>query len=158
MDFSQRLNLLERAAFYRPLTNLPHSNEPNADHYLACNCTGIECDRQNKTFYDEIRKAVETAKMLLLKEIKANVGTDLTISETQKLSSIDDSSECREFLRVQYNLNNLYKQELELVCKSCKNQTQQLINEIDVLKTKIQNYEDKLRYFESDNGEMVIIK
>ena len=63
--------------------------------------------------------------------------TDLSNS----LNLLNDSSECREFLRVQYNLNNLYKQELEYVCKSCKDQVQELSTEIDELKNKLADYE-----------------
>lgn len=162
MDFLQRLQLLERAAFYRPLSNVvPDYNNfamDNEHQYLACNCAGrLNCERQTQTFHEEIRKAVENAKTLLLKEIQratadatANTSAANDLSENQKYSSHDESSECRELLRVQYNLNNLYKQELEYMCKTCTDQTQSLLNEIEALKAKMQSYEDQIRQVEQN--------
>lgn len=162
MDFLQRLQLLERAAFYRPLSNVMSENnfimDSNGHQYLACNCAGrLNCERQTQTFHEEIRKAVENAKTLLLQEIQrataeatANTSAANDLSENQKCLSYDDSSECRELLRVQYNLNNLYKQELEFMCKTCTNQTQSLLGEIEALKVKIQSYEDQIRQIEQN--------
>lgn len=162
LDFLQRLQLLERAAFYRPLSNVvPDNNNfvvDNEHQYLACHCAGrLSCERQTQTFHEEIRKAVENAKTLLLKEIQratadatANTSVANDLSENQKYSSHDESSECRELLRVQYNLNNLYKQELEYMCKTCTDQTQSLLNEIEALKAKIQSYEDQIRQIEQN--------
>lgn len=164
IDFLQRLQMLERAAFYRPLSNvMPEiNNKLVTDHehqYLACNCGGrVSCERQTQTFHEAIRTAVENAKMLLLKEIQRATAEGTTnnnsaandLSENQKYSSYDDSSECRELLRVQYNLNNLYKQELEFMCKTCANQTQTLLGEIDALKAKIQSYEDRIRQIDQN--------
>lgn len=151
IDFSQRLQLLERAAFYRPLAN--KASECGDDHFLICNCPDIDGEKNIQAFHEEIQRAVANAKILLLKELKtlsngatAN-GNDS--SEGLKYSSLDDSSECRELLRVQYNLNNLYKQELELMCKTCKNQTEQFLSEIDVMRAKIRSYEDKIRELEN---------
>lgn len=167
MDFLQRLQLLERAAFYRPLS-MPESNicmTSNEHQYLACNCAGRLNGERTQSFHEEITKAVENAKTLLLKEIQrataetaGNGSPANDLSENQKYSSHDESSECRELLRVQYNLNNLYKQELEFMCKTCTNQTQSLLNEIEALKAKIQSYEDQIRKIEQNaNGvaEMV---
>lgn len=162
LDFSQRLQLLERAAFYRPLS-MPDTNNvlTNGDQkYLACNCGGrFNCERQTRSFHDEIRNAVENAKALLLKEIQKNTAETTEnyslahdLSENQKLSSHDESSECRELLRVQYNLNDLYKQELEFMCKTCTNQTQSLLSEIDALKAQIHSYEDQIREMETNAG------
>lgn len=67
----------------------------------------------------------------------------------------DESSDCREFLRVQYNLNNLYRQELEFMCKSCKEQTDTLLNEIDNLKDKLRNYEEKIQALETVTSQVV---
>lgn len=164
LDFLQRLQLLERAAFYRPLTNVvPDSNSitKHEHQYLACSCAGrLDCERQTQTFHEEIRSAVENAKTLLLKEIQratieATAANDS--SENQKYSSYDESSECRELLRVQYNLNNLYKQELEFMCKTCTDQTQSLLSEISALKTKIQSHEDHIGQIaqNANVGEMV---
>lgn len=130
----------------------------NEHHYLACNCAGhLNCERQTQTFHEEIRKAVENAKTLLLKEIQrataevtVNSSAANDLSENQKYSSHDESSECRELLRVQYNLNNLYKQELEFMCKTCTDQTQSLLSEIEALKVKIQIYEDQIRQIEQN--------
>lgn len=156
MNFTERFNLLERAAYYRPLVNVAANPiNTNDDHFLACNCAGVECDQQNQHFYDEIRKAVKNAKLLLLKEIKENgFYSSRSGGDDSKISSryFDDSSECREFLRVQYNLNNLYKQELEYVCKTCKTQTQRLLKDIDALKYQLQRYEEKLKAAELNNS------
>lgn len=170
LDFLQRLQLLERAAFYRPLSNVMPETNSIADHehqYLACNCAGrSNCERQTQSFHEEIRKAVENAKTLLLKEIQrataettANSSAANDLSENQKYSSHDESSECRELLRVQYNLNNLYKQELEFMCKTCTDQTQSLLSEVDALKLKCQSYEDQIRHIEqSTNGVAELVR
>lgn len=173
MSFSQRMSLLEKVAYYRPLANVPS----NANHiveqhrYLACDCKGFECDQQIEAFYEEIRRAVKNARTIMLQEIQNNpqvngqrrddvAATTTTAAAAAAASSssfnkqFDDSSECREFLRVQYNLNNLYKQELELICKTCKQQRQELLKQIDMLRVKLQNYEDKLKSGGSA-GEMV---
>lgn len=172
LDFMQRLQLLERAAFYRPLTNVLPDNNFLTEHehqYVACNCAGgLNCERQTQTFHEEIRKAVENAKTLLLKEIQ-RATTEVTatssaandLSENQKYSSYDESSECRELLRVQYNLNNLYKQELEFMCKTCTDQTHSLRSEISALKAKIQSYEDHIRQIDtldSANGVAEVVR
>lgn len=160
MSFAQRFTLLERAAYYRPLVNVAiNPNSTHDDHFLECNCTGFECDQQNQDFYEEIRRAVKNAKSLLLKEIKENgyYSSRSGGGDDSKISGryFDDSSECREFLRVQYNLNNLYKQELELVCKTCKVQTQTLLKEIDSLKQQLQSHQDQLKAAELNNNAMV---
>lgn len=169
MDFMQRLQMLERAAFYRPLSNVVPDNNflvDNEHQYLACNCAGrLSCERQTQTFHEEIRKAVENAKILLLKEIQrataegaATISGANDLSENQKYSSHDESSECRELLRVQYNLNSLYKQELEFMCKTCTDQTQSLLSEIETLKAKIQSYEDQIRQVEQLGGQVRSMK
>lgn len=172
MSFSQRMSLLEKVAFYRPLANVP-SNANNHlveqhHRYLACDCKGFECDQQIEAFYEEIRRAVKNARAIMLQEIQNNpqvngqrrddssaagVGTSAAAPSAFH-KQFDDTSECREFLRVQYNLNNLYKQELELICKTCKQQRQDLLKQIDMLKAKLQNYEDKLKS-DGQTGEMV---
>lgn len=151
-DFPRRLHLLERAAFHRPLSHI-HNEEHRENRFLSCNCSGFESNGYPHSYHEELRRAVETAKQLLLMEIKANKrnssdgGNDS--SEAQKSYSVDDSSECRELLRVQYNLNYLYKQELEIMCKTCKTKSDQLTNEINQMKYKIEDYEDKIRELES---------
>lgn len=175
ISFSQRMSLLEKVAFYRPLANVPSNANNHVDEqhhrYLACDCKGIECDQQIEAFYEEIRRAVKNARAIMLQEIQNNsqrrddsVGGAATASAAAAAAAatssaifnkqFDDTSECREFLRVQYNLNNLYKQELELICKTCKQQRQELLKQIDMLKAKLQNYEDKLKSG-GQTGEMV---
>lgn len=163
MFFTKRLKLLERAAYYRPLVNASqitqkNNNNTNNDHILACSCIGFECDQQNEHFNEEIRKAVKNAKSILLKEIQKNpqVNTSRDDNSIGLNKYYDDSSECREFLRVQYNLNNLYKQELEWMCKTCKKQTHELLKEINCLKKKLLLYEDKLKINKS-MADLVII-
>lgn len=156
-SFSKRLNLLEKHAYYRPLANIVStSNGMNNHRMLSCDCTGFECDQQNEIFYDEIRRAVKIARSIMLQEIQSNPqgGNDQGNGSTFN-QFIDDSSECREFLRVQYNLNNLYKQELEIICKVCKKQRQDLIKQIDNLKSKLQMYEEKLQEKKINNEEVI---
>ncbi|XP_055310223.1 uncharacterized protein LOC129573573 [Sitodiplosis mosellana] len=164
MSFSQRMSFLEKAAYYRPLAYVaapPMSSDVDNHRFLACNCNGIDCDQQNELFYEEIRRAVKNARSILLQEIQNNpqVGSGRNDSEFDQY--LDESSECREFLRVQYNLNNLYKQELELICKTCKKQRQELLKQIDDLKLKLQNYEDKCKasgqQFELETDRMLYI-
>lgn len=158
ISFSQRMSLLEKVAYYRPLANVsPKINEPDSHRYLACDCKGFECDQQIEQFYEEIRQAVKTARSLMLQEIQKNPQIASTHDDASLNKCFDDSSECREFLRVQYNLNNLYKQELEMICKTCKKQRQDLFKQIDMLKSKLQSYEDK---YKSDEvvGEKVMNK
>lgn len=174
ISFSQRMSLLEKVAFYRPLANVPSTtnNHVGEQHhrYLACDCKGIECDQQIEAFYEEIRRAVKNARAIMLQEIQNNsqrrddsvagaatasaAAAAVPSSSSAFNKQFDDTSECREFLRVQYNLNNLYKQELELICKTCKQQRQELLKQIDILKAKLQNYEDKLKSA-GQTGEMV---
>lgn len=147
-SFSKRMSFLEKAAYYRPLACVAPriSNDMNSHRFLACNCNGFDCDQQNEIFYEEIRKAVKNATSILLQEIQNNSqfgnGGD---NDSESNKYFDDSSECREFLRVQYNLNSLYKQELQLICKTCKQQRQELLKQIDNLKLKLQSYEDKCK-------------
>lgn len=146
ISFSQRMSLLEKVAYYRPLANVsPKTNEPEPHRYLACDCNGFECDQQIEMFYEEIRRAVKTARSLMLQEIQKNPQIGSTHDDASLNKCFDGSSECREFLRVQYNLNNLYKQELEMICKTCKKQRQDLFKQIDMLKSKLQSYEDKYK-------------
>lgn len=174
ISFSQRMSLLEKVAFYRPLANVPPTSKHHAGEqqhrYLACDCKGFECDQQIEAFYEEIRRAVKNARAIMLQEIQNNsqrrddsvagAATASTAAAAAAASSaffnkqLDDTSECREFLRVQYNLNNLYKQELELICKTCKQQRQELLKQIDMLKAKLRNYEDKSKS-DGRTGEMV---
>lgn len=148
LDLPQRLHLLERAAFHRPLAQ----TQSDDNRFLSCNCSGFGSNGKLHSYHEELRRAVENAKQLLLMEIKASKrhscdgGNDS--SEALKSYSMDDSSECRELLRVQYNLNHLYKQELEIMCKTCKSQTEELMSEINEMKSKIENYEDKIRELE----------
>lgn len=126
---------------------------------LACNCSQSGCRRTHQSIYEDIHIAVENAKALLLKEFKAFSTADPNDSHTTKsatsVNGFDESSDCREFLRVQYNLNNLYKQELEMMCKSCNDQTDVLMTEIDDLKTKLRRYEEKIQMLEATSGDMV---
>lgn len=155
---SKRLSLLEKVAYYRPLANvLSTSNDMKKHRILSCDCSGFECDQQNEMFYEEIRRAVKNARSILLQEIQTNPqdGTDQgNFSSFNKF--FDDSSECREFLRVQYNLNNLYKQELEIICNVCKKQRHDLLKQIDNLKSKIQIYEEKLQGTQLNSEAKVI--
>lgn len=151
MSFSQRMSFLEKVAYYRPLAVSavappPISSEADNHRFLPCDCSGIDCDRQNEIFYEEIRRAVKNARSILLQEIQNNpqVGNDHH-NDSDFDKYFDESSECREFLRVQYNLNNLYKQELALICKTCKKQRQELLKQIDSLKSKLQSYEDRCK-------------
>lgn len=80
---------------------------------------------------------------------------DSNITKSMSVNGLDESSDCREFLRVQYNLNNLYKQELEMMCKSCNDQTDALMNEIDSLKEKLNQYEEKINVLESTSCDIV---
>lgn len=156
MSFSQRMSLLEKVAFYRPLTMVPSSkpNHQSNHRFLACDCNGFECDQQNEMFYEEIRRAVKNARSIMLQDIQNNPQIGYGLDNTSEFNKcFDDSSECREFLRVQYNLNNLYKQELELICKTCKKQRHDLLKQIDSLKAKLQNYEDKHKA----NDEVTVI-
>lgn len=173
ISFSQRMSLLEKVAFYRPLANVPPTNATHTaeqHRYVACDCRGFECDQQIEAFYEEIRRAVKNARAIMLQEIQNNPqisgGAHDTVAAAAAATAatsptyhqqIDDTSECREFLRVQYNLNNLYKQELELICKTCKQQRQELLKQIDMLKAKLQNYEDKLKSHGRSAGEMVCV-
>lgn len=156
-SFSKRLNLLEKYAYHRPLANIVStSNDMNNHRILSCDCTGFECDQQNEIFYDEIRRAVKIARSIMLQEIQSNLqGVNDQGNGSTFTQFIDDSSECREFLRVQYNLNNLYKQELEIICKVCKKQRQDLIKQIDNLKSKLQMYEEKIQEKQFNNGEVI---
>lgn len=147
MSFSQRMSFLEKSAYYRPLANVPQtSNDVDGHQFLACNCNGFDCDQQNEAFYEEIRNAVKNARSILLQEIQNNSRIKISRDNDSKFSKyFEETGECRELLRVQYNLNNLYKQELELICKTCKRQQQELLKQIDNLKSKLQKYEDKCK-------------
>lgn len=151
ISFSQRMSLLEKVAYYRPLMNVTASKGANTNRhrYLECDCNGIECDQQIELFYEEIRRAVKNARSIMLLEIQRNPQIGASQVEGSIGKYMDDSSECREFLRVQYNLNNLYKQELELICKTCKVERAELLKQIDLLKSKIQSYEDKFNAAET---------
>lgn len=159
MSFSRRMSFLEKTAYYRPLAYVAPQpqipSELDSHRYLACNCNGFDCDQQNEIFYEEIRRAVKNAKSILLQEIqnKPQGGSGYD-NDSEFKKYFDESSECREFLRVQYNLNNLYKQELESICKTCKKQRQDLLKQIDNLKSKLQSYEDK--YKESASNEQLV--
>lgn len=157
MSFSQRMSFLEKSAYYRPLV-APPPNDVNAHRYLACNCNGFDCDQQNEIFYEEIRRAVKNARSILLQEIQNNcqIGSGHD-NDSEFNKYFDESRECREFLRVQYNLNNLYKQELELICKTCKKQRQELLKQIDNLKSKLQSYEDKCKANALNDQQVTLI-
>lgn len=147
-SFSQRMSCLEKAAYYRPLSYVTsNSNRFNSHRSLECDCNGFECEQQNEVFYEEIRRAVRNARSIMFQEIqtypKFENGHYGNHAEYNKY--FDDSSECREFLRVQYNLNNLYRKELEMICKKCKNQRQELMKEINNLRVKLQKCEDNSR-------------
>lgn len=144
MTFSQRMSLLEKVAYYRPLANNSIvTNEMSSQRFVACDCKDFECDQQ-KVFYEEIKNAVKNARTIMLQEIQNNPQLRNDQANDSKINKyFDDSSECREFLRVQYNLNNLYKKELEFICKTCTKQRQELQKQIDSLKLKLQNYESK---------------
>lgn len=149
LSFEQRIQLLEQTAYYQPLVKATHSHNTNENHFLACNCSGFDCDQQTEHFYEAIRNSVKNAKVILLKEIQDNLNTSISNADSSTLNKyFDDSNECREFLRVQYNLNNLYKKELEMVCKTCKKRTNQLLNEIDCLKSNLESYKEKLQVAE----------
>lgn len=155
LSFEQRINLLERTAYYQPLVKATHSHNTNENHFLACNCSGFDCDQQTEHFYEAIRNSVKNAKSILLKEIQDNLNTSISNTDSSTLNKyFDDSNECREFLRVQYNLNNLYKKELEMVCKTCKKRIHQLLNEIDSLKLKLESYKDKLNVAEETENRV----
>ncbi|XP_031620520.1 uncharacterized protein LOC116339048 [Contarinia nasturtii] len=160
ISFSQRMSFLEKIAYYRPLAYiLPRSNDIDSQsHFLACDCNGFECDHQNEMFYEEIRRAVENARSIILQEIQNNPyaenGCD-NYSEANKC--FNDSSECREFLRVQYNLNMCLRQELERICKICKKERQEFMKQIDSLKSKLQNYEDEHRLELEKSARMLFI-
>lgn len=158
MSFSQRMSLLEKVAYYRPLANVaPQTGDTTRHRYLACDCKGFECDQQIELFYEEIRRAVKNARSIMLQEMQKNPQIASNCDDASLNKYFDDSSECREFLRVQYNLNNLYKQELEMICKTCKKQRQDLFKQIDVLKSKLQSYEDKEKEKQqSDDGRVSI--
>lgn len=95
--------------------------------------------------------------LIILQEFKNYPLNDPNDSQNKSISftGLEDSSDCREFLRVQYNLNSLYKQELEFMCKSCKEQTEALLNEIDGLKEKLERYEEKILVFETATSDVV---
>lgn len=157
MSFMQRMSLLERTAYYQPLVSQKaNTTAATEDHYVACNCAGFECDQQTEHFYEAIRKSVKAAKTILLKEIQENLESNRNDSSPFP-RFVDDSSECREFLRVQYNLNSLFKQELEMVCKTCKKQTQQLLNEIDALKLKLDACKEKLKGAQLANTAVIYV-
>lgn len=158
MSFSQRMSLLEKVAYYRPLVNVvPNTDDTNRHRYLACDCKGFECDQQIDQFYEEIRRAVKNARSIMLQEIQTNPQIGSGRDDASGNKCFDDSSECREFLRVQYNLNNLYKQELEMICKTCKKQRQDLLKQIDMLKSRLQSYEDKYKTDGSSDERVCIV-
>lgn len=152
MSFSQRMSLLEKVAYYRPLANISVIANEKSHRFLACECNGFECNQQ-KMFYEEIRTAVKNAKAIMLQEIQNNSQLKIDQDDSEINKYFDDSSECREFLRVQYNLNNLYKKELEIICKTCKKQKQELLKQIGSLKSKLQIYESK--QIPNNNNEQV---
>lgn len=155
LTFEKRINLLERTAYYQPLIIATHSHNRNEKHFLACNCSGFDCDQQTEHFYEAIRNSVKNAKVILLKEIQDNLNTSISNTDSSTLNKyFDDSNECREFLRVQYNLNNLYKKELETVCKIYKKRTNQLLNEIDSLKSNLESYKEKLKVAEETDNQV----
>lgn len=132
-----------------------HSHNTNENHFLACNCNGFDCDQQTEHFYEAIRNSVKNAKVILLNEIQDNLNTSISNTDSSALNKyFDDSHECREFLRVQYNLNNLYKKELEMVCKTCKKRIHQLLNEIDSLKSKLESCNEKLKMAEETENRV----
>lgn len=156
MTFSQRMSLLEKVAYYRPLVNSSTmTNEMSSHRFLPCDCKSFECDQQ-KVFYEEIRNAVKNARAIMLQEIQNNPQTRNDQDNDSEINKyFDDSSECREFLRVQYNLNNLYRKELEIICKTCKKQRQELQKQIDSLRLKLQSYECK--EIANNENEQVIL-
>lgn len=140
MIFSQRLGLLEKIAYYRPLGNIISDANNARHHALPCNCSSVECDQQNEAFHEDIRKAVKNARSIMLQEIQTNPQrTNYQESEISFNQKLDNYDECREFLRVQYNINNLYKQELEVICQKYRAQKQNYLKQIEVLREKIQN-------------------
>lgn len=156
---SKRFSLLEKVAYYRPLTinTTSHSNDMNSHRFLACDCVGFECDQQNEVFYEEIRRAVKNARSIMIQEIQNNSQSGNDNSNCSVFDKcIDDTTECRELLRVQYNLNNLYKQELEIICKVCKKQRHDLLKQIDNLKSKLSSHEEKLKENRLNAGAEVI--
>lgn len=89
------------------------------------------------------------------KTISITEPNDSNTTKSVSVNGMDETSDCREFLRVQYNLNNLYKQELEMMYKSCNDQTDALMTEVDNLREKLQKYEEKINTLELTSSEMV---